>query len=166
MNDQQNIEQLIEHIVAGVPSVQLEMECKGVDLNEIGKHGRTPLMAAAVQDSLEVVEALVRNGASVQAAGIRQMTALHEASANGRTKIANYLLLHGAGIDEVTADGVTPLMCAAAWGNLEVAKLLLESGADWSRTDHAGATASDIAREKGEDNTADLIDAWSGRDAR
>jgi ankyrin repeat protein len=51
-------------------------------------------------------------------------------------------------------------MCAAAWGNYEVAKLLLDYGADRTRTDRTGATATDIACEKCEDTTADIIKSF------
>jgi len=157
MNNQLNIEHLIKSIVNGAPTVQLEAECKGLDLNEVGVHGRTPLMVAAAEGLIAAVETLVRNGASVHATGLLKMTALHEASANGKASVVNYLLSLGAEIDAETTQGVTPLMCAAAWGNLEVVKLLLEFGANSTKADCIGATAADTAREKGEDSAADLI---------
>lgn len=161
MNDQQNTEHLITSIVNGASTIQLEIECRELNLNEVGIHGRTPLMVAAAEGLLAVVQTLVRIGASVHATGSGQMTALHEASANGEATVANYLLSLGAEIDAETIDGSTPLMCAAAWGNLEVVKLLLEHGADRTKTDRTGATAAEAAREKGEDNTAELINSYS-----
>jgi ankyrin repeat protein len=167
MNEQPNIEHLIKSIVAGASTVQLESECNQLDLNEVGIDGRTPLMVAAAEGFFAAVETLVRNGASVHATGRGQMTALHEASANGEAAVANYLLSLGAEVNAETIDGVTPLMCAAAWGNLGVAKLLLENGADRTKTDRTGATAADIAHEKCEDSTADLINSYSKlRDTR
>jgi len=124
-------------------------------------------MVAAAEGLFAAVETLVRNGASVRATGRSQMTALHEASANGQAAIASYLLSLGAETDAETIDGVTPLMSAAAWGNIEVAKILLEKGADWTTVDRTGATATDIAREKGEDAAADMIESYSRmRDTR
>jgi ankyrin repeat protein len=161
MKKQSKIEKVIESIVAGASITQIVIECNDIELDHVDIHGRTPLMVAAAHGSLAAVEALVRCGASVHASGVRQMTALHEASANGKTKITEYLLSLGARVYAVTTDGVTPLMCAAAWGNIEVTALLLESGADLTRTDRTGATASDIAREKGEGDAADLIDSYA-----
>ena len=161
MSDQPKIERLIKDIVAGASTVQIEFESRELDVNEVGSHGRTPLMVAAAEGMLAAVEALVRSGASVHATGRGQMTALHEASGNGEVAIVNYLLSHGADVDAETNDRVTPLMCAAAWGNIEVAKLLLEKGADGKKTDRTGATAADIALEKGEDSTAVLINSHS-----
>jgi ankyrin repeat protein len=148
MNNHKNIENLIEHIVAGFRAMDLAKEFNGVDLNEPGRLGRTPLMAATAKGSLEMIEALVRSGASVQATGSKHMTALHEASVNGETRIAEYLISKGAEIDAATADGATPLMCAAAWGNIEVAKLLLEKGADRARKDRIGASARTLQSKK------------------
>ena len=50
-------------------------------------------------------------------------------------------------------------MCAAAWGHVEAAKVLLEHGADFRITDRSGATACDIAGEKGEDRVAEVLAA-------
>jgi uncharacterized protein len=166
MTYESKIEHLIESIVTGVSTVQLETECIGLDPNEVGIHGRTPLMVAAAEGNFAAVETLVRNGASVLVIGRGRMTALHEASANGQATVVNHLLSLGAEVNAETIDGVTPLMCAAAWGNTEVAQLLLENGADPTRTDRAGATAADIAYEKGEDNTAGLISSYERRHTR
>lgn len=160
MNLHTKNDDLIKIIVTGVTTIQLEIACRGVNLNEVGTHGRTPLMVAAAEGLFAAVETLVRNGASVDAAGHSRMTALHEASANGQTMVVNYLLSVGAEVDAETIDGVTPLMSAAAWGNMEVAKVLLKQGADSAKIDRYGATATDIAREKGEDAAAALIESY------
>ncbi len=159
MNAQKEIDDLIRMVVAGITTIQLQIKCRGLNLNEVGVHGRTPLMVAAAEGLFAAIETLVRNGASVDAAGHSRMTALHEASANGQTVVVNYLLSLGAKVDAETIDGVTPLMSAAAWGNIEAAKVLLKNGADCAKVDRYGATAADIAREKGEEAVAALIES-------
>lgn len=156
------VDDIIDSLSRETLPSQLEVEWQGIDLNAIGSHGRTPLMAAAQQGLLQVAETLVSCGASVQTAGSRQMTPLHEAAANGEARMVGYLLSQGAEIDAVTADGVTPLMCAAAWGSLDVVQILLKNGADPTKADRTGATASEIAREKGEDHSAELIESYGG----
>ena len=117
------IDRLIERIVAGASATALEAELVGLDPNDAGVRGRTPLMVAASLGRLEAMQVLIRHGATIQTTGIEALTALHEASANGETEVARYLLSLGAEIDATTTEGTTPLMCAAAWGHLEVAKL-------------------------------------------
>jgi ankyrin repeat protein len=161
MTDSEKLERLIKSILAKAPPEQLEMECVGLDLNQVGMHGRTPLQMAAAFGTVAAVDVLIRKGASLHNTGRRDgFTALHEASIEGNIEIAKYLLSLGAGIDAATPDGTTPLMCAAAWANNEVVKLLLKSGADRTKTNFRGDTAADCASEKCEDETADLIKSY------
>lgn len=157
------IERLIESLLASDPSVPPDIERHGVNPNEVGIHGRTPLMVMAGEGRIEAFEILVSMGASVNSTGNRSLTALHEAAANGHPRIASRLLDLGASVDAETIDGVTPLMCSAAWGHVDVARILLANAADCSKTDTTGATAADIAREKGEDLFAEFIESQEKR---
>jgi ankyrin repeat protein len=159
------IEAFIRRMIARVPATELVAETRELDLDEVGTYGRTPLMVAAAAGLVDLMQVLVKSGASVGATGQAKMTALHEASANGQVAAAKYLLSLGAEVDAETKDGGTPLMCAAAWGFIESAKLLLDKCADPAKTDNRGATAVDVAREKGEDDAADFIEAYSPGEA-
>lgn len=160
MTDQERIDNLIKSILARCSDIILERECKNINLNQVGSNGRSPLQIAAFKGSLKIVKTLVQNGASVHYREPYNITALHEAAGNGHTAVVKYLLSVGADINAETKDKVTPLMCAAAWGYLEAVKCLLENGADRTKTDIRGGTAADIAREKGENDAADLIDSF------
>lgn len=159
-----SVDLLINKLLSSGVSSVAEIAAAGMDLSEVGSHGRTLLMAAASEGLYEAVEALVKLGASVSVVGTSRMTALHEASANGHTGTALRLLERGAAVDAETDDGVTPFMCAAAWGHVEVAKLLLSQGADRTHVDKTGASAADIACEKGEQAFVEFLDSQEEKD--
>jgi ankyrin repeat protein len=161
MNSHTQIDRLIEGLANPDFSVSLEAISSKLDLNEMGSRGRTALMVAAAEGLADAVKVLIQKGASVTRPGNGLMTALHEAAANGHACIVDLLLEHGANVNAQTVDGVTPLMCSAAWGHLKVAQILIECGADATMTDRTGASAADIAREKGEDLVAHLIEERS-----
>ena len=95
------------------------------------------------------------------------MTNLHEAAANGDALTVLQLLLSGASVNAPSVEGVTPLMCAAAWGHVEVARILIEHGANIDLTDRRGATAYEIAGEKGENHMASFLhDAKTRRNGK
>jgi uncharacterized protein len=159
MSNRPAVDRLIEDLLAGDPLAAVPPMPDGLDLDEVGTHGRTPLMVVAAEGLLATAEVLVRAGASARTVGQYQMTALHEAAANGHVQMVEFLLSHRAELDAKTVQGVTPLMCAAAWGYTTVVGLLLARGANSKLTDQAGSTAADIAREKNEDAAAELIEA-------
>jgi ankyrin repeat protein len=157
MMTQSIMDAFIARLIAGDPSVALDLLHSGADLNVGGSTGRTPLMIAASEGHNVLVKSLVACGASADAVGKKDMTALHEAASNGHGEVVVTLLDAGAKVDAVTIDGVTPLMCAAAWGYLKVVQILINHGSQSRLRDTRGATAQDIAHEKGEDAIADFL---------
>lgn len=153
------IDQLIRKLLGSSSSLASEIEAYDYDLEEVGTQGRTALMIAASEGLEEAFEILIAKGAKVTTTGDRLMTPLHEASANGHTRLLVRLAELGANVNAKTKDGITPLMCAAAWGHVESARLLVDLGADCSRVDCTGATAIDIALEKGQDEVAGVLEA-------
>jgi ankyrin repeat protein len=154
-----SIDLLIKNLHSSGTISASEVSSAGIDVNEVGSHGRTLLMAAASVGLSEAVDALVALGASVSAVGVQGMTALHEASANGHAHTLLLLLSLVAAVDTKTDVGVTPLMCAAAWGHVEVAKILLAHGANSKLIDDRGGTAADVAGEKGELAFVEFLDS-------
>lgn len=127
------------------------------DLNAVGSTGRTALTFAASEGMSEIVELLIKRGASVNAAPPSGMTALHEAAANGQISALIKLLEAGAEVNAEAIHGVTPLMCAAAWGHVNAIGILIRYGADVDHTDERGATAHDIACEKEQNEVAEVL---------
>ncbi len=104
----------------------------GVDANIQGR-GRTPLYCVAnecaSETGPEVVRALVRAGADVDACGgVTRATALHMAARRGHVEIARALLDSGAAVNARDRKGDTPLQRAINCRKNGVAQLLLESG--------------------------------------
>ncbi|KAM9466731.1 kinase D-interacting substrate of 220 kDa B isoform 3-T5 [Clarias gariepinus] len=92
--------------------------------------GQTPLMLAAEQGSIEIVQELIRRGANVNLDDVDCWTALISASKEGHVEVVNELLANNANLEHRDMGGWTALMWAAYKGRVEVARLLLEKGAN------------------------------------
>jgi ankyrin repeat protein len=101
-----------------------------------------PLADAAMLGDLERVEALIRQGADLDAAQGDGMTALHWSAELGHAAMARKLLDAGASASVTTRLGdYTPLHIAARGGHADVVSALLEAGADpAARTSTGGST--------------------------
>jgi truncated hemoglobin YjbI len=106
----------------------------GVDPNLQGRGDHTPLYClaneCASETGPEVVRALVRAGADVNASGgVMRVTALHMAARRGHVEIARALLDAGAAVNARDRKGDTPLQRAINCRKNGVSQLLLERGA-------------------------------------
>ncbi len=63
--------------------------------NPCSHDGCTPLLSAVLEDHVDVVICLLRNGAAVDALDTYGCTPLHDAVTNGRMDCARALLFHG-----------------------------------------------------------------------
>ena len=91
--------------------------------------GTTPLMKAALRDTVDEVRRLLDAGADPNAANAEGSTALMFASLRDEA-FARILLDRGANVNARTRDGFTPLMMAAGQaGSATLVKLLLDRGA-------------------------------------
>jgi hemoglobin len=106
----------------------------GVDPNLQGRGDHTPLYCVANECASEagpeVVRALVRAGADVNACGgVTRATALHMTARRGHVEIARALLDAGAALNAKDRKGDTPLQRAINCRKNEVSQLLRERGA-------------------------------------
>jgi hemoglobin len=123
------------HFAAGAGCVEVValLLRLGVDPNIRGRGGHTPLYCVANECALEagpdVVRALVRAGADVNACGgVTRATALHMAARRGHVEIARALLDSGAALNARDCKGDTPLQRAINCRKKGVSQLLLERG--------------------------------------
>lgn len=126
--------------------------------------GFHPLGLAAFFRHREVLHLLIARGADVAAPARNALavTALHSAVASDAAPvdlaIVEALLDAGAPVNVPHLGGGTPLHTAAFTGDAAVARLLLARGADpMARTDD-GKTAVDVARERGHEDLARLLE--------
>uniref|UniRef100_A0A4W6FY12 Kinase D-interacting substrate 220b n=1 Tax=Lates calcarifer TaxID=8187 RepID=A0A4W6FY12_LATCA len=133
-------------------------------------NGQTPLMLAAEQGSLEIVQELIRRGANVNLddvvtlllgdrvlSGLRLWslsqggwTALMWAAYKGRVEVTTLLLEHGANPNTTGQQySVYPIIWAAGRGHADIVKLLLQNGAKVNCSDKYGTTPLIWASRKG-----------------
>ena len=127
-------------------------------VSEYSAEGFTALQLAAYIGKGDTVDFLLSSAADVNAISKNPTgyTALTGAVARGHQNIASTLLEQGANPNHRYEGGFTPLMEAAASGNVEMTKLLLAHGAD-RMIRLNGKTALDLALERGQKDTAQLL---------
>ncbi|KAI6181053.1 KH domain-containing protein [Aphelenchoides besseyi] len=100
---------------------------KNADINYFSKEGRTPLMEAAKQGHLTVIESLVNRGADVNIISpTNDATALSLACLFGRADVTQYLLEHGANPEVSLKDSVSCIIEASRNGNTDCARIVLD----------------------------------------
>ncbi len=107
-----------------------------------GVPSEAPLADAAMNGDFERVEALILQGADLDAAQGDGMTALHWAAEQGRVDMARLLIEAGANVAVTTRLGhYTPLHIAARGAETVIVIALLKAGADpAARTSTGGST--------------------------
>uniref|UniRef100_A0A672I3W7 Kinase D-interacting substrate 220a n=1 Tax=Salarias fasciatus TaxID=181472 RepID=A0A672I3W7_SALFA len=100
------------------------------DVDSRSDNGQTPLMVAAEQGNLEIVQELIRRGANVNLDDVDCWTALISAAKEGHIEVVKELLENNANLEHRDMGGWTAVMWAAYKGRTDVAQLLLERGAN------------------------------------
>jgi ankyrin repeat protein len=126
-----------------------------------------PLAEAAADEDLARVEALIAEGADVNASQGDGMTALHWAARHGSAPMTEMLLDAGAEMESTTRLGTyTPLHMAAELGRADVVDLLVAAGADVTAVTSTGVTPLHFAAGAGNVRTIErLVAAGADLDA-
>ena len=153
----------------------------GADPNaHAADHRYTPLHEALIDRHVEAVRVLIDAKADLDARDDDGQTPLHwggfayrpqavhlyrDLGAPHDTRFVDagpaeamkLLLEAGASIEATDAEGNTPLHAAAQVGSRRGVEMLLAHGARRSAKNHAGLTAADIAKRRGDDDIAKLL---------
>lgn len=123
-----------------------------IDVNILDGEGRTPIIHAAFEGKMAVVEWLVANGASINQQDRNGWTALHFAVQEKHRDMVEFLLKSGAAVDVKDIHGNTPLWRAAidARGHYELVHMLLEHKADPTSKNYANRSPLDFATQVGD----------------
>jgi len=108
----------------------------GVNMNDTGFDGKTPLFAAVKEGNFEIADVLLRNGADPNHKDKRGLTALIEAQS---AEVVELLAKHGADMNATDNQGRTKLDDAISWGNENLVESLLKGGADPNGTTGFGS---------------------------
>jgi len=147
---------------AGARIVQSFIEL-GLDVNERGRKGATPLIAAAIGRRCENLRVLISHGADVNARISGGRTALIYATTGqdwgepADLGCVRALLEHGAEVNARDDTGWTALMGAAQCSGLDVVSLLLAAGASVNVRDAEGNTPLHLSKTSSNWKVAELL---------
>lgn len=120
-------------------------------------------MRAALDGQTDIVKALLRKGADVNAQNCEGRTALMFAIINLRSVTVKTLLQFGADVNVQAHCGCTPLMLAACSGDIGITRALLDRGADARKICRPGKTAMAVAMEHGYNVIVELLKRAMGQ---
>jgi ankyrin repeat protein len=131
-------------------------------INSRSKDGFTALHFACFFSQPEAARLLLESGAAVDAvaANPMQVMPLHSAASARNLEAARLLLEHGAPgiVNARQQGGWVPIHAAAQNGDRPMVELLLKRGADPKLANDEGKTSAMVAREKGHEEIAALLE--------
>ena len=145
------------------------LEVGGANVNQQDDSGWTPLMYAVREESVDIVDFLLSNEASLLCCDkLMGDSALHLAVKNSNSSIVYQLLLHRENIldeskeledwvnEKRHTDGNSPLMLAAMMNNLCAVRQIVQAGAEVNQTNIYGLRAIDFS-VRGSGCSKDLV---------
>jgi uncharacterized protein len=137
---------------------ELAMDRTALEVRD--RAGRSPLINAAVDGKVELLQLLLALGADCNASDKAGFTSLHSAAQNYSEEIATLLIEHGAIVDARDAYGNTPLNKAVfnSRGRGEMIKLLRNHDADPRATNNHGVSPLSLSRTIANYNVAQFFD--------
>jgi len=136
-----------------------QLLAKGKDIDALeGRPLMTPLTSAIKRGELEVLECLLKHGASLSRSISGSWGPLQWAAWEGHTAIVDRLIKAGIDInDNQQGRESTALILASHQGHVDVMDLLLSLGADTEAKDRNGETALMMACQEGRVDVLDLL---------
>ena len=124
----------------------------GIDVNEINEEGLPPIFyAASLNPYPEVLDLLIKKGASLKIEGLSENEILLGALANNTNeKVIEYLLNYGFDINLAKPNGITPILDAAQNPNFKIFNMLLEKGANIKQEDSINNNVLHVAALRNE----------------
>ena len=140
----------------------------GAKLDAADTSGWTACHAAAMSNSVEVLDLLISKSANINVARAQQ-TPVHWAALGGHKEAMTLLLSHGANPNVVDGAGDSPWHWAAQNGRQEMLEMLMlmlkPYGINPNATNRSGKTPAMVAREQGHFAVADWMEGSEVRDA-
>jgi ankyrin repeat protein len=142
-------------------SIGDETRPESTAINALSKDGFTALHFACYFGQPAAARLLVENGAAVDvvAANPTQVMPLHSAASARNLEAVRLLLEHGAPVNARQQSGWVAIHAAAQNGDRPMVELLLKYGADPKLTNADGKTPAAVARDKGHEEIAALLEA-------
>ena len=126
-------------------------------LHSAHSHNTTALYAAVCNGHFEVVQILLKFGASVNITSCQQVTPLHEAAVQKNMKMLKALHKHGACLDVFDRYGLSPLCVALISNNLDAVRYLLKAGASALSPNHGPLSTMHFAAAGGHVESVRLL---------
>jgi len=132
---------LFKAIYANNTKAAINLINAGLDANTTeAKLSRTPLMAAANNGNIELINFLLSKGAIIDKQDNHGMSALLYAIRAGKFDATKLLIDKGASISIANASGFTPLIWAIHKKHPKIAQYLIENNANVNISDKSGVT--------------------------